>query len=290
MALHEPFDERDATHRVVTRQPAGVDDTGETGWITVENRVVDVTMRFGTAVHLSLDEDADVLEDVRGRLDRVPESERVLSGTGPEYRATLPDDAAVVREAIAVESDDTDAWVARVFALEEFVVRTADAWCYRSVPHHAHVRELNAAARDGLLAAVGDALESMPRAAVVPIDGLASWRSNGDRYELSWDALRRHTDRCDSSARTAFDLDRLRRVRPLPDRRELLFRWAPPSPGSRSRRILRRLLASGSAEPPTRLAFPDRETLLEVVDALETLRDAFEYPYAIDSSGQFERD
>ncbi|OAQ53774.1 hypothetical protein HTG_05790 [Natrinema mahii] len=284
MALRKPFDERAATHRVITRQPSGVADNDETGWITVENRVVDAVTSLGTAVHLRLENGAASRLDPDGRLERVRGADRVLTGAGPEYRAPLPDDADVVRSVLAVDSAESDAWADRVFALEEFVVRTDAAWCYRSVPHHAHIRELHADGCDTLLQAVTDALESVPRSTVVPVDGLVTWQSNGDRYELSWDVLRRRERDADRDRWSAFELDRLRRVRPVPNREEVVLRWAPSAAETWPRRILRRLLDPESVAPPTRIAFPDRDAMHAAIDALGRLRESLEYSYAIDES------
>ncbi|WP_455448411.1 hypothetical protein [Natrinema thermotolerans] len=284
MALRKPFDERAATHRVITRQPSGVADDDETGWITVENRVVDAVTSLGTAVHLRLEDGAASRLDPDGRLERVRGPDRVLTGAGPEYRATLPDDAGVVRSVLAVDPDDTDVWVDRVFSLEEFVVRTDATWYYRSVPHHAHIRELHADGCDALLQAVTDALESIPRSTVVPVDGLVTWRSNGDRYELSWDVLRRRERDADRDRWSAFELDRLQRVRPVPNREELVLRWAPSAADTWPRRILRYLLDPESVAPPTRIAFPDRDTMRAATDALGRLRERLEYSYVIADS------
>lgn len=284
MGLREPFAASEATHRVVTRQPSGVDDADPTGRITVENRVVDAAMRSGTAVHLSLDETSR-LEAIARRLDRVRGSDRVLSGSGAEYRAALPDDAAAVRSLLAVEPGDTDAWLDRCVGVEEIVVRSADAWLYRSVPHHAHVRQLNADGREGLLAAVADALEPIPRSTVVPIDGLVSWRTGDYRYELRWDHLRRTDDPSGPGGWTVFELERLRSVRPLSDRPALALRWRPHAADSLLRRACRRLLDPETVEPPPRLSCPDRDALGDAIDSLERLRDELEYSFSIDGDG-----
>lgn len=284
MALREPVGTAAATHRVVTRQPSGVTDTGETGWITVENRLVDAVMGFGTAVHFRLADETRTLEAVKPRLDRVTGSDAVIRDGEIEYRVTLPADTDLVRATLAVESDETDAWVDRVFNVDEFVVRTDETWVYRSVPHHMHVRQLNADARDGLLDAVTDALESIPRSTVVPIDRLVSWRSAGYRYELTWDYLRRTDDPDDGdepSTWTAFELARLEKVRPFPDRTELALRWRPHAADSWTRRAFRRLLQPDTVDPPSRLAFPDRDALAETVDALRRLRDDLDYSFTI---------
>lgn len=284
MALRDPVDRTAAPHQVVTRQPAGVTDTDETGWITVENRVVDAAMEFGTAVHFRLADETATLEAVKPRLDRLTGSDTVIRDGKPEYRATLPADADLVRATLAVDPDETDAWVDRVFNVDEFVVRTDETWVYRSVPHHMHVRELNADAREGLLEAVTAALESIPRSTVVPVDGLVSWQSSAYRYELAWDYLRRAADPSDGdepSTWTAFELERLEAVRPFPDRTELALRWRPHAADSWTRRAFRRLLQPDTVDPPTRLAVPDRDALDETVDALRRLRDELGYSFTI---------
>lgn len=288
MVLRDPVETDAATHRVATRQSSDTGDTDETGSITVENRVVDAVMAFGTAVHFRLADETRTLEDARTRFDRATGTETVFRGEEVEYRATLPDDAGLVRTTLAVDPDDTDAWIDRMFNIDEFVVRTDETWLYRSVPHHAHIRQLNADADERLLEAVTSALESIPRSAVVPIDGLVSWQSSGYRYELTWTHLRR-TDEPDDgtepSAWTPFELERLEDVRPRPERPELVLRWRPHSVDSWPRRAFRRLLASGTLEPPTRLAFSDRDVLDDTVDALRWLRDDLAYSYAIRDAG-----
>lgn len=284
MALRDPVDRAAATHQVVTRQPSGVTDTDETGWITVENRVVDAAMGFGTAVHFRLADETATLEAVKARLDRVTGSDTVIRDGEIEYRATLPADADLVRATLAVDPDKTDAWVDRVFNVDEFVVRTDETWLYRSVPHHMHVREVNADASDDLLPAVTNALESIPRSTVVPIDGLVSWQSSAYRYELTWEHLRRADepdDGTEPSTWTPFELERLEDVRPHPERPELVLRWRPHRADSWPRRAFRRLLASDTIEPPTRLAFSDRDVLTDTVDALRRLRDDLGYSFTI---------
>ena len=311
------FDPAEATHRVVTRQPEGVSDWDETGRIAVENRVVAALVPYGTAVHLRVDSGGSDLGELARRSARVGEGERVLAGDGPEYRVRLPDGADTLLSALAVDPGDTDAWTARLHELHEFAVVTPDAWLYRSVPHHAHLRELNADGRDGALGAVADALDEVPRSSVVPADALASWRADGFEYELTWDTLRRRAasegevggdgvgggeaggddaggseaggddvgdgDASDGDAHgrwTVFDLDRLRWVASRPDRAELVARWRPVD--SWSRRLLARVVRPASVDPPTRVAFPDRESMADAVAALERLRADLGYEFAVD--------
>lgn len=258
-------------------------DWDETGRIPVENRVVEALVPYGTAVHLSVEPDAARLGDRTAQLARVAEDERVFPGARPEYRASLPADADAVLSVLAVEPGDTDAWVDRLHALHELAVVTPGAWLYRSVPHHTHIRELNAEARDRALAAVSDELDAVPRSAVVPIDGLASWRGGGFQYELTWDALRRRTasEMGGGDARwTSFDLCRLRWVSPRPDRAELVARWR--SADSWPRRLLARVVRPASVDPPTRIEFPDREAMADAVEALAGLQSALDYRFAVD--------
>ncbi|WP_135827409.1 hypothetical protein [Halorussus halobius] len=277
MSEHGALDPTESTHRVVTRQPAGANDWDETGRITVENRVVEALVPYGTAVHLCVDSGVAPLGDLTERLARVGEGGRVLSGARPEYRARLPEDADVLLSALAVEPGDTDAWVARLDALHEFAVVTPESWLYRSVPHHAHIRELNATARDGALAAVADELAPVAGSAVVPVDGLASWRSGDFRYELAWDALRRR--KTGDSQWTAFDLSGLRRVEPRPERAELVARWRPVD--SWPRRLVARVVRPASVDPPTRIEFPDAAAMAEAVAGLRKLNDELGYGFAV---------
>lgn len=275
------LDADESTHRVVTRQPPGVEDWDETGRIAVENRVVEVVMRYGTAVHLSVESDAEHLGSVTARLERVGRQDRVFPDGRPEYRATLPEDGDVVRSALAVDPGDTGAWVDRLHGIREFAVVTPDAWLYRSVPHHAHVREVNADGRDEMLAAVTAELDSIPRSGVVPVDGFASWRSGDCQYQLTWDVLRRR-EATDEGRWTAFELSRLRRVSPRPDRAELLVRWERPSADSWPRRLLRRVLRPESVRPPTRIEFPETAVMDEAVEGLRSLQTNLDYRFAVE--------
>lgn len=274
----------EATHRVVTRRASGVKDWDESGELTVENRVFDVLVRFGDAIHFRIADDTERLERYKERLERVDGADTVLAGTDAEYRAMLPRDGDVVRSMLEVESDDTDGWIDRRFNLDEFAVVTGDDWLYRSVPHHAHIRDLNAAGRGELLEAIRAELESVPRSAVVPADGFVSWRSGSSQYELTWDALRR-SETGTGDGWTTFELDRLRHVAFRPDRDPLAleFDWEPASADSPLRRVTRRVLEPESVDPPARLAFPDRNTLDETVESLRELRTELAYRFGIDA-------
>ncbi|WP_435152240.1 hypothetical protein [Haladaptatus sp. DFWS20] len=145
MAFVEPFDEMDTTHRIVTRQSSDVKDWDETGQLTVENRVVDSVLGYGDAIHLSVN--AGKFDRTETKLERVDESRKIFAGSKPEYRAVLPRDGDIVRSALAVTPGNTDEWSNRLFTLNEFAIISEDDRLYRSVPHHGHIREVDASGR-----------------------------------------------------------------------------------------------------------------------------------------------
>ena len=289
MTLVESYARDEPTHAVRTRSLPGVEDWDEAGMLAVENRAVKVAMNYGSAVHLGLDRSLlaerapDRLSTARERFDRVDDSRRILRNGYPEYRAQLPDDSEVVRSCLALEPGDTDGWLARLFGVAEFAVVTDDSWLYRSVPHHAHVRELNAEPADGLVADVAATLEPIRGSGVVPTGALASWTDDEHRYELLWDALRRRERDRDGDAWTVFDLERLRSVDPEPERETLRFRWRSRASGTDS--TIRRAVASAvdrlSTDPPTRVVAPDGETVDDIASTLRELRAQFDYAFEI---------
>ena len=83
---------------------------------------------------------------------------RLGHGEFPEYRASLPDDTDVVRTCL--EENEHDGWLARYWGIVEFVVFSDNNWLYHSVPHHSHVREINATT-DGFIEELNDALRTV---------------------------------------------------------------------------------------------------------------------------------
>jgi hypothetical protein len=283
MGLGESFDTTDQTHRVVTRTPTVSNDEG-TGWVGVENTIVEVTMQYGTAVHICIDGEIlencspETLATVR-QLTRLRDSETVLTNAYPEYRASLPDDADTVMTCLSPEGDD--AWLARLFGTDELAVVSENGWLYHSVPHHSHIREINAAV-DGFLDDVDDTLGSMRGTAVFPVGPLVSWQSAGRRYEIVPEFERFRVTATNGQARTSFSIGKLAAVYRNESRLELVLRWnSATESDSLAVRGLQRLFARSSTDPPTRIGIPDRETLGEVLEALRTVATKLDYDLTI---------
>lgn len=279
MAFRDGIDAPEPTHRLVVRNLSGVKDWDDNGSVTVENRIVDVCMDYGTDVHLRVDPDHNQFDTVARELRRVPTTDRLFQGSEHEYRASLPDDQGLVQSVLDIPVDDTDAWVDRLFALDEFGVLVDDSWLYHSVPHHSHIREINAAPVDGLLAALAEVLESVDGAAVVPFGPLAAWTTEGTEYELTWNVLRR---RADSDRFVVFSLSRLERVSLDRSGDRLRLDWRPASEESVLRRAIWWLFDSPAASPPTRIEVHDDGEA--VLDAFRELREELGYVYVIEES------
>ncbi|QCS42948.1 hypothetical protein [Natrinema versiforme] len=285
MAFAAPFDRIDPTHRLVVRSPSAAAESDRPDPLAVENRIVEIAMDSADAVHCCLDRSfLDAADPARtkacNRLHRVRESDRVLASGEPEYRAALPADRDAVRAYLSVDRENTDAWLARVFGIAEFAIITDDSWLYRSVPHHDHIRELNANAVDGFLDDVTASLESIPGSGVVPFDGLGTWQTEEYRYAVTARSIRRSTD---GDRWQTFDLDRLRAVSLVPERSELLLRWDSPATDSWTRRAFRTVVGRGSTEPPSRVSLPDRETTAEFAGALREVADRLEYEFTVEA-------
>lgn len=285
MGPRKPLDVADRTHTVVTHTSSGSDEA-VANWIDVENSVVELAMQYGTAVHLCIDGpmlekcSPETLATVR-QLTRLRKGEQLLThGNLAEYRASLPDESEIVRECLAVDHE-TEAgpgsW--RVFGIHEFAVVRGDGWLYHSVPHHRNNRNVNAAA-DGFIDELNDVLDSVFGSGLFPVGPLLSWEANGQRYEIESDHLRVDTPTWQEW--TAFKLDRLTAVYPDPERRELVCRWdGTPDTDSLVLQGLGHALARFTADPPTRIGVPDRETLGEVLVALGTVADKLDYDLTI---------
>ncbi|WP_049903395.1 hypothetical protein [Halococcus agarilyticus] len=285
MGSREPIDVADRTHTVVTRTSSSSDDV-VTNWIEVENSVVELVMQYGTAVHLSIDgpmleeHSPETLATVR-RLARLRKDEQLLThGNLAEYRASLPDESQLVRECLTVDHE-TDAgpgsW--RVFGIHELAVVREDAWLYHSVPHHRRNRDVNAVV-DGLVDELNEMLDTMFGSGSFPVGPLLSWETDGRRYEIESDHLRVDTPTWQEWA--AFTLSGLTDVYPEPERLELVCRWGgTPKTDSVVLRGLGHVFDRLTADPPTRIGVPDRETLDEVVAALGTVAEKLDYDLTI---------
>ncbi|EMA39112.1 hypothetical protein [Halobiforma nitratireducens] len=306
MTLVDFGDRDEPTHAIRTRSRSGVEDWDAEGGVAVENRVVDTVLEYGNAVHLCLDEAllADTapgrLSTARERFDRPDACRRRLRNESPEYRARLPDDIDAVQSCLALEPGDTGGWLARLHGIAALAVVTPDSWLYRSVPHHAHIRELNVDPVDAVLEEVTATLESARWSAVVPTGPLVSWTDDTSRYELRWHALRRrrrgwdrdqsqgqNRDR-DSNPWAVFDLERLRRVRPIPERGELRLRWHSGVRGTDSpiRRAVAGVIDRLAADPPTRVVTSETATVEEIASTLRELRAQFEYDYTFEGQNR----
>ena len=122
MEFTEKFDAAEPTHRLVSLSLSGVNDWDELGGMTIENRAISVLVDYGTAVHLSLDPKHGQFETVRRELVQVPDSKCIFVGSDYEFRASLPEDRALVESLLEVPGGDTDAWTDRLFNLVEFAV------------------------------------------------------------------------------------------------------------------------------------------------------------------------
>lgn len=265
------------THVVVSRRSPN-SEKSDIGEIGVENRVAETAMNHGSAVHVAIQESAlteMVGEEFREHFERVDRDGGRLTGE-TEFRAVLPDGRGAVLALLSLEQADTDEWDRRLFALEEFCIVTPDSWLYRSVPHHDHIREINAGASDGLLSDIGDTLAGIPRTGVFPDRPLASWQSHKTTWELWPEYLRQ---RSGESSLHAYDLEQVVSFHPVPLRDELLIQWGSPDslPGRLGSAIRRALQGS----PPERVHVSGEASLDEVVSALDELAVTLGYEYYI---------
>ena len=281
MAFTEAVKSAEPTHKLVARALPSVRDYDENGSVTVENRIVDALMKYGTAVHLQLDAKHDQFELVQHELTLVADSERIFLGSDPEYRASLPADRAIVESVLALEPDDTDEWTDRVFYLAAFAVLTERSWLYRSTPYEAHIREINATGHEELLDELQDVLDHVEGSAIVPFESLASWTADGVTYRLEWNALCRPTG---EDTQVAYELERLRYVTVRRPEMILRLEWTSSSDDSLFRRITRRILTPEAATPPTHVGLPDEEAASAIIGALRQLQSSLGYSYEIDDT------
>jgi hypothetical protein len=286
MGLREPFDTTEPTHTVVTCT-SKVWNEEDTGWIDVENSVVEVAMRYGTAVHfrISGDElgeyDPEAATIVRERFEPVDESECVLDREKyPEFRATLPEDVDAVTVCLAIRGDDT--WLGRLYGVYEFVVVRDGTWLYHSIPHESYLQDVNGDGADGFLEQVATIVDSTPEFGLFPAGSLVSWEADGRQYELHPASKSLGFEDLHGGGWTGFSLDNLTAIYPEPERLELVCRWGePPKTDSRVLRGIGRIISRFTADPPTRIGVPDRRTLDEVLGAFRTIATKLDYDLAV---------
>jgi hypothetical protein len=265
------------THVVVSRRSPN-SEKSDIGQIGVENRVAETAMNHGSAVHVAIQESAlreMIGEEFREHFERVDRDGGRLTGE-TEFRAVLPDGRGAVLALLSVDQADTDEWTRRLFALEEFVVVTPDSWLYRSIPHHDHIREINAGATGELLSDIRDTLAGSPQTGVFPDRPLATWQTREKTWELWPEYLRQ---RSGESSWHAYDLEQIVAFHPVPRRDELLIQWGSPTslPGRLGSAIRRALQGS----PPERVHVSGEASLDEVVSALDELAVTLGYEYHI---------
>ena len=206
------------------------------------------------------------------------------SGAGSERRARLPEDRERIEALLDFDgrfADDENAWVARLFDVDEFTVLAGETPIYRSIPHETHVRDLNDAV-PGFIDAAAAAVAEFPGVAVLPVDPLARWTVDGTEY-----ALNAETVRFPGSGEDRwrwFDLSKLEYARAVPERGELALQWRDPRGTSlvaRARTSVTRLFTGA---PPTRLPAPG-EALRDVTRTLLRLRDDLGYDFVVDDAG-----
>ncbi|WP_134670800.1 hypothetical protein [Halorussus marinus] len=280
MELTEGFDATEPTHRLVTRNLSGVTDWDDLGSVTVENRAISVLMDYGTVVHLGLDPNHAQFETVQRELMQVPDSKRIFVGSGHEFRASLPEDRPLIESLLEIPDGDTDGWTDRLFSVVELAVLTNHSWLYRSVPHEAHIREINAGGQEEVIEKLNETLAQVRGSAVVPFGGVASWTAGGTTYDLKWDSLY-----CSDTEKSAsYDLERLKQVIGLFSAGVLRLDWKPVSEGSLLGRMVWRVVDSESATPPARVEIPTGEAGERILDAFRQLRAELGYEYAVETA------
>lgn len=280
MEFTEKFDAEEPTHRLVSRSLSGVKDWDELGGVTVENRAIRVLMDYGTVVHLGLDPKHGQFETVQRELVQVPDSKCIFVGSDHEFRASLPEDRTLVESLLEIPDGDTDAWTDRLFYLVEFAVLTDQSWLYRSVPHEAHIREINAGGHEGVIEKLNETFAQVRGSAVVPFGGVVSWTTDGTTYDLKWDSLY-----CSNKEKSAsYDLERLKQVTVLFSEDVLRLDWTPVSEESLLRRTVWRVLNSESATPPAQVEIPAGEDGEKILDAFRQLREKLGYEYDVETS------
>ena len=286
MGLREPFGAVEPTHTVVTRT-SSVSTSEHTGWIDVENAVVEVAVRYGTAAHFRINTtelseyDPKAAAIVHEQFEPVGENECVLDREKyPEFRAILPDDADAVKNCLAVRNGET--WLGRLYGVYEFAIVRDETWLYHSIPHESYLQDLNAESAYGFLEAATAIVDSKPKFGVFPAGPLVSWKANGRRYELDPGSKSLGFGDMQGSNWSGFSFDGLTAVYPDAERLELICRWGDSS-GTESL-VLRGfgwVFDRFTTDPPDRIDIPDRETLDDVLEALRMIARKLDYDFIV---------
>ena len=267
----------DPTHVLVTRRPSDAAAPEGMGRVSAENQVVAEAMRHGSAVHVQVEQstlDNMTPESARGLFERVTENQR-LTGD-PEFRVPLPAGRDAVASLLSFDPENADSHTQRIFGIAEFAVVTPESWLYRSVPHHAHIRELNADPESGFLSEVRKLLAAVPQTGVFPDGPVLTWQGEESRYELHPETIRK---RRDGAQWAAFDLGRLAEVSPGAEREEVLFEWNTPDSVLWSVAVA--VVQRWRPSPPKRVAVRGATTVMEVVDAFADLTETLGYEYRL---------
>jgi len=256
--------------------------------VAADTRLLAVACGFGDDARLTTSTD-----DVS---DRSPHTQRVLDeelerlpdeppdGASPTWRATLPEDADALVDALTVAGPEMGGLLGearwRVWDVERVEVRRNGRTVYRSIPHHERV-ELGASGLPDLVDNARERLADLP-CAVVPTGPVATWADGG---KLTHRTLR-------FEAGSGVSLAHVRRVAVDRARRDLVVDWesAADRVGREPNRALRAVLRAfawttdrlGSSEaPPRRLGFGDDGDFQRVVGGIETVRDRVGYDFEI---------
>lgn len=283
----------DPSHRVADRGLA--ESEGGDPSIRVDNAVAAVALDHGDEVRVRASPKAlrsdPAAAEAFAALERVPRSERRDADgaddrrdDGSERRARLPEDREAVEALLDFEgrfADDEDAWVARLFGVEEYTVFAGGTPLYHSIPHEGFVRDLNDAV-PGFVDDAAAAVADVPGVAVLPVDPLVRWTVDGAEYELNAENLRVPGDGEDRWR--WFDLSKLTYVRAVPERGELALQWAGAGGTSLVVRARKRFTRIFTGDPPTRLAAPG-EALRDLTRTLARLREELGYEFVVDAAG-----
>lgn len=256
--------------------------------VAADTRLVAVACEFGDEGRLTM-----ATDDVS---DRSPHTQRILDtgfdrlpddatdGTGPIWRARLPEEADALVRALTVDQSGADGplgearW--RVWDVSSVEVHRDGRPIYRSIPHHERF-ELDATAAPELVESARESLADLP-CAVVPTGPVATWADGG---EVSHRAIR-------FEAGSGVLLEHVRRVAVDRERREVVVGWEPlggrvdREPNRALRAVLRAFARTvggldGSDGPPRRLSFADGDDFRQAVEGFETVRERVGYDFDI---------
>lgn len=171
MAFRGDVDTPAPTHKLVTRDRAGIRDWDETGIVTVENRALDVLMEYGTSVRLEVDSNHSRFDAVERQLTSVDTVDRLFVDSTHEFAASLQEDRRFLTSFLSVSPGETTEWTDRLFHVEAVAVLRDGSWLYRSVPHEPHIREINARECAELIEELHELFDQVQGSAVVPLCG-----------------------------------------------------------------------------------------------------------------------